>query len=208
MTLLRVEGFDDGLVSLRQDTYTPVTHTDYGKNDKGARVGDSTADVYVLPNLLNISSDDTFTMGGWMRTTGGGLASPSGINKAMGFTNGTPATDLGDNLCVVARVQSDGSWAVQDRTGITTWGAPGSFAINTWYYIELQFTHHGTTGSWEVQVDGVSVQSATSRNTLYGSVINAQWGGTGSYDLDDCNIVLACVGGRLSFRPGTETRQI
>ena len=47
------------------------------------------------------------------------------------------------------------------RTGtiIGSASATGLIAINTWYYIELQFFSHDTLGSFEIRINGSTVTS-------------------------------------------------
>ena len=82
--------------------------------------------------------------------------------KIIGLYDGT---QQGLNV----RLTSAGELAVyRDTTSLATTSGLG-LATGTWYYIEFKVVCNGTTGSYELRVDGVSKLSASGTNTKAGS---------------------------------------
>lgn len=178
MALLAVEGFDDGLSALRWPVNATTPSVSYGKNGRGMRVGDNVGGTLVI-QWTAFSSDDTITMGSWIYVDD----DDSQNNELFGFTAENPLWTY--YAVVVKRDTVSNRWVITDRTG-TTYAASNSCHSQTWYYVELQYTSHQTAGAWELKVDGATVASASSRDTIWtwtGDAF-ALWGGIGTGNVD------------------------
>lgn len=151
-----------------------------------AIVGHDGFDAYTAAQAIregwdaNFSSNATgrFGTGQCIRLTGAAIptrAMPATSTCTMGFAFRT-TTALAARICAVMRdsgVQVELRYAADGSLNITRNGtlivgassAPGIFVQNVWHYIVWAMTIHGTTGTFGVWVDGVSVMSGSGENT-------------------------------------------
>lgn len=102
----------------------------------------------------------------------------------------------------VIRNNGDGTLSVQ-RGGPSTLATSAALGLanNIWYYIELDYTCHDSTGAFELRVDGATVASGSGVDTRNGgtagtpNTVQLVQQGSG-YDFDD----LYCASGSTSFQ--------
>lgn len=87
---------------------------------------------------------------------------PSSMGRILEFCNAG-----GTEQCGVG-INSVGTVFVYQGAGGSTYGSSsiGLIVANTWYYIEVEFTISGSTGSMNVYLNGSSILSVSSQNTL------------------------------------------
>ena len=185
MAIRTLEGFDDSLYGVRHHYVSGTVSTSYGVDGNGIRVGDITSGYVVLsPDSQNgdvntfgfnakvvtvKTSSDRMLCGSLGNLDSGSISAYGGLG--VGFD------DLNDRLYVF------------DKTG-RTYAAINTFVLGAWYYIELKYTvGDAPQGQWELRVDGVTILSATSRDTK-GSYepIYFRIGGRDSLDVDEMHV--------------------
>jgi hypothetical protein len=85
--------------------------------------------------------------------------------------------EIRENTTVHLALAVSGTGMVSIKRGATTLATSTTpFVTNSWVYVEWGFVIHGTTGSYEVRVDGVADPLLTATG------VNTQNGGTGLWD--------------------------
>ena len=118
----------------------------------------------LVTRILKGGSNARYTIGFAWRTANASTSQTIFEYREGGTTHGRLAYN------------GNGTFTVS-RSGTTLSGSPTAnlgIAANTWYYIELDYTVHDTTGAYELRVDEVSVAS--------GSSLDTRNGGTGVID--------------------------
>jgi hypothetical protein len=152
-----LEGFDDGLTTKRFTTANGVIDAAYGVHGNGMKVGDLGGTIH----LATLTTDTTLTVGYAVNVVDG-----VGGDLILAFLNSM--TSMTYHNFKIGYDESVNRLYGYDRTG-TIYGTPNTFFQNTWYYVEAQVTFDQTNGAWEIRVDGDTILSATSRDTLYSS---------------------------------------
>lgn len=132
----------------------------------GARGFDATANTNIeyLRKTLTFGGHATFIAGAGCRWTGTYDAGTS--NGIFRFTGDTDTTQH-----LTLMVETGGALVVRRGNGAGTIlgsSALGVMPINTYVYVEMKATLHDTTGSVDLQVNGVNVLSLTNVDTKNG----------------------------------------
>lgn len=105
-------------------------------------------------NKVLTTSHATAIMGFGFRAT------VSGSNYVSRLMEGGGATEHGG-------VRFNGTFLQVNRAGTLVTGTT-AIVTNRWYYVELKYVVHDTTGSYELRIDGVTELSATNVDTRNG----------------------------------------
>ena len=163
MALILMDGCgDDGLHNSTYNKfggssiYSTELSTSYGRlGGVGARVGDSAND-YIRPY---------FTMSGDTIVIGFALY----VNNVGASTNEILLWGAdGGSFQWVFRLDANGTLWFDDSNGTTRQAesAAGAVPIKSWCHIEFKVKHHATAGTVDVRVNGISIISATSLDTI------------------------------------------
>jgi len=158
-----IEGFDDGL-ALDFWTFTGGDsgdiHTDYGRNGKGVRIGDTPGNS--LRHVPQVSTDPYFAVGFACKVVDYG-----GDARKLLYTDSSFYS-----LRVDATTERIG-WHNQNYGNV--WAANNSLTSNTWHYIEFYQYIHDSAGFYEIKVDGSTVLSNTGLDTNYSNNYNSDF---------------------------------
>lgn len=154
MSLVLLEGFDDGLALERFAKNTGIVSTDidatYGRNGKGLLLGDTPANYLwlSLPDITEICVGFAFNV--------------SDVGSGGNMLRVQSATVYDVNF-----IEADNS-IVFDHQGLADVGTgPNAFSTNTWHYFEFHTYSHDSAGFYEIKIDGSTVLSDTGLDTKY-----------------------------------------
>lgn len=156
MSLILIEGFDDGLHAQRWTAASsPVTVAAGGRNGN-----------YGLPSSQQVTRQcaaaeehATMVFGGAMRieTYGGWSASAIRILGFMSDAGATEHLSMGVTSAGILHI-SRGATSLAN-SGIAV------IAAATWYYVELKVTLHDSAGAYELRINGVPLLTASGVDT-------------------------------------------
>ncbi len=156
MTLLHIDGFDDGLSSSKWTTFAGTVATAYGRNGSGIRLANSSQ---ILTRTLPAADEHATLI--W-----GAAVRPSSANVIMlQMESDAGATDhltffINNALLIEARRGGSG--------GVLLGTASTALNANTWAYVECKATLSDTVGTVDVRINGASVLSLTGQDTKNG----------------------------------------
>lgn len=194
MTLLFLDGFDHYSLPQMSRKWTGITGTSflslvsgrYGGQGLNSVTNSSGANNGTVS--VNIGSQTTLVCGFAFRIVAGGTNGAWG--EPVFFYNGS-------TFCCYIRCQNDGSITVRN-TASTVLGTSATGLLNPgrWYYLEFKATINGSTGSFDVHLNGSSIVSGSGVNTSDGSLASANivklgplgWNNV-SFDFDDLYIL-------------------
>lgn len=169
MSLLFMSSFDtgDSPSSFAKWTAAPVAPT---INTTNPRFTGANAWTVGNPNVggtstfrQSVTPDDLMIVGAAVRYEGALSGDGTGGKGLLILM-----ADAGVTRHITLGVAADGSVGVRRGEGngtLIAQSAPGVISIDTWHYIELKVLLHDSAGTVNVQVDGVSVISATALDT-------------------------------------------
>lgn len=155
MTLLHIDGFDDRAIDLGKWSSSGSTPSYIAGRNGDAWTTTSTSHS-ATKQVAPADEHATFIAGMAVYLT----TAPSSANPFLTF-----ASDSGVTLHVSLYLGTDRVITV--RRGSTVIGAASPYTLPTgqWHYVELKATLHDTTGSFELRVDNVMVDSGTGLDT-------------------------------------------
>ena len=179
MACLLLESFD----TYATGNYTGKWQSMAGTITANGRNGTNCLEHTTASNaIFTISNKQTLTVG-WAL-------------KVDALTNGYDLLECRDGSTIQLALITDASNQIIVRRGTTTLSNTGyNIPTNTWVYIEFQFTIHNSTGSWELRVNGVLVDSQSGIDTQQSGnayVTNIHWDmfriGAATHYIDDIYI--------------------
>jgi len=174
MTLLAMEGFDDGAFTAATRGWSTSGNTSAGRTGTlSIRVGDSGA------NWANWNWGETLT------------TFVFGFAYYAASLGTTPVRILrikdGSTTNLEMFIRDTGAFYVIGAWGTSSDSATGLIPQGAWGYIEIKMTIDNTVGSYEVRINGVNELSSSGIDTQSGSNVycdNIRFEGTGVTDID------------------------
>lgn len=169
-------------------------------------------DTYATGNYTGKWASQTGTIGATGREGTNGLQTTTYFEMAVGIGNEqlliagmafkfsasklVSLIEFKDGTNVQLGVSLDNSNQLIVKRGTTTIASTGySLSLNTWYYLEFKGFIHNSTGYWDIQINGVSIGSASGIDTqqtgnAYATSVNFAFQGFGAatYTIDDVYI--------------------
>lgn len=171
MTLLFMESFDGGDAATKWTSWGGVIGTSSPRwvgGSHNAFHGNNAFSANIVRKVLTAGAHATFIVGCAVSVSNLTSGSTDGVNGKGFFSlmgDGGTTRHLTINCTSLGAVtvrRGDG-----DGTLLGT-SATGKILDSTWHYLELKATLHDSTGTVDVQVDGVNVLSLTGQDTKNG----------------------------------------
>lgn len=207
MALLFLDGFDHYATAEITQKWTALQNgTTWNSGTINATNGRNSTQSFRVTYANNNST------GGYLRKT---LTAVSGTTAIMGFgfkidalpaaASRTPLVSILDGATeqVSVDINPAGTLSLYRGTAAgTLLGTTSSaLSINTYYYIELKVVIHGSTGTYEIRLNGTNVLSGTGANTAGSGVvqwtgiqIGRNYSGSGGAVIQDYDDLYACDG--------------
>lgn len=169
MALLFLDGFDHYGVSEN------ITAAGFGKwlaSSSGSH--SSNAQVRTGTGSLGITTFTTIDTK--ILPASGGVVFGMALYSTSTLTNQLDVVEVRENSIqhIIIRITSSGTFQIRNASGVTLATGTKVLNISTWYYLEFKIIIHGTTGTYELKIDGVT--------DIIGTGANTQNGGTGQWN--------------------------
>lgn len=152
MSLILVDGFDDGLHDLKWSRSSAMTVAS-GRNGNCLNPGNQSV-FKIVPAAMEHA---TFILGCAFQITS--FSGWVGTPDVFQFRSDANATQH-----VTVRISNTGAMTIT-RAGTVLATSTVALALGQWYYLELKATLHDTTGAIELRLNGVTVASVTNVDT-------------------------------------------